>query len=172
MGYLAAWKILEEMIIEFRKKGVEIPSKVMNNLKSARTMIKILMADPCRGETMQKIEEYLGNVESYLISEGQKKFGVQYVDKWLQKLDKANKEIVKEEEKAARFVPGIPKENKWIRIKPTSELPIEKVKEMAEQSNLSYNIQNDGCLVVYGKDSQIKEFVKKMATKYEAKARK
>ena len=87
MGYLSVWKVLEEMIIEFRKKHITIPEEVMDNLKSARTMIKILKADPCRGETMQKIEEYLGNVESYLISEGQKKFGQEYVEKWLKKLE-------------------------------------------------------------------------------------
>jgi hypothetical protein len=165
MGYLAVWKVLEEMILEFRKRGITIPTEVMNNLKSARTMIKILKADPSRGETMQKIEEYLSNVESYLISEGQKKFGVEYVDKWLKKLDEAGMRFPDLEEEETRFVPGLPREQKWIRVKPSAELPMEKLKLLAKELNLSCELQRDGYLLVYGEDESLKEFVKKMAKK-------
>jgi hypothetical protein len=165
MGYLAVWKVLEEMILEFRKRGITIPVEVMDNLKSARTMIKILKADPSRGETMQKIEEYLSTVESYLISEGQKKFGVEYVDKWLKKLDEANIRFPDLEEEETRFVPGLPREQKWIRVKPSAELPMEKLKLLAKELNLSCELQGDGYLLVYGEDERLKEFVKKMAKK-------
>jgi hypothetical protein len=165
MGYLAVWKVLEEMILEFRKRGITIPTEVMDNLKSARIMIKILKADPSRGETMQKIEEYLSNVESYLISEGQKKFGVEYVDKWLKKLDEASIRFPDLEEEETRFVPGLPREHKWIRVKPSAELPMEKLKLLAKELNLSCELQGDGYLLVYGEDESLKEFVKKMAKK-------
>jgi len=156
---------LEKMIADFRKRGVNIPLEVMNDLKSAKTMVKILKADPSRVETLQKIEEYLGSVESYIVSEGQRMFGVEYVNEWLKRLDEASRTIEEEEEKAS-FVPGIPQEQKWIRVKPSEELPIEKLKVLAKGLNLSYNIQNDGYLLVYGKDEEIKEFVKKMAKKW------
>jgi hypothetical protein len=165
MGYLAVWKVLEEMILEFRKRGITIPVEVMDNLKSARTMIKILKADPSRGEAMQKIEEYISNVESYLISEGQKKFGVEYVDKWLKRLEEASMRIPDLEEEETRFVPGLPREQKWIRVKPSSELPIEKLKLLAKELNLLCELQSDGYLLVYGEDECLKEFVKKMAKK-------
>ena len=165
MGYLAVWKVLEEMILEFRKRGITIPAEVMDNLKSARTMIKILKADPSRGETMQKIEEYLSNVESYLISEGQKNFGAEYVDKWLKKLDEASTRFPDLEEEETRFVPGLPREQKWIRVKPSAELPIEKLELMAKELNLLCELQRDGYLLVYGEDECLKEFVKKMAKK-------
>jgi hypothetical protein len=165
MGYLGVWKVLEEMILEFRKRGITIPTEVMDNLKSARTLIKILKADPSRGETMQKIEEYLSNVESYLISEAQKKFGVEYVDKWLKKLDEASMRFPDLEEEETRFVPGLPREQKWIRVKPSAELPMEKLKLLAKELNLSSELQGDGYLLVYGEDESLKEFVKKMAKK-------
>ena len=38
MGYAAVWKFLEEIIIELRKKGVETPAAVMNDLKSAKVL--------------------------------------------------------------------------------------------------------------------------------------
>ncbi|MEM3766279.1 MAG: DUF2096 family protein, partial [Candidatus Bathyarchaeia archaeon] len=85
---MSVWKVLEEMVTDFRKKGVSIPSNIFDDLKYARILINVLKADPSRLETSQKIEECLNNVESYLISEGQK-FGEKYVEEWLEKLEEA-----------------------------------------------------------------------------------
>lgn len=172
MGHLAVWKVLEEMITDFRKRRITIPAEVMNDLKSAKTMITILKADASCGETIQKIEEHLGSVESYLISEGQKMLGTEYVDEWLRRLDEASREPPEEEEEEKRFIPGVSREQKWIRVKPSAELSLEKLKLLAGQSKLSYKTQNDGYLLVYGEDDCIKAFVKKMATKYESETKK
>jgi len=165
MGYLAVWKVLEEIITDFRKKGISVPKEIVNDLKSAKTLINILKANPTHRETIQKIEEYLGNVESYLISEGTKNFGDKYASEWLKRLDEAGKALFAEEEEEIRFVPGLPREQKWVRVKPSANLPIEKLKSIAEESNLSYNVQSDGYLLVYGEEERIKEFVKKVAIK-------
>jgi hypothetical protein len=168
MGYSSAWQVLENMIADFRKRGINVPEEVMINLKSAKTMIKILKADPSHGETLLKIEEYLGNVEYYLVSEGQKTLGEEYANGWLKRLEEANRKTDEEEE--SRFVAGLPHEGKWIRIKPSAEFTIEKLKKSAKELNLSYNIQNDGYLLVHGTDECIKEFIKKIAAKYRVKA--
>jgi len=172
MGLLSQWKVLEEMIADFRKKGLPVPPEVMSSLKSARTMIDILKAGTSYGETLQRVEEYLGAVEAYLVSEGQEKFGSDYVDKWLKRLDVASCKAVDEEEETSRFVPGLPRGQKWVRVKPTAELPIDQLKKLAEQTSLSHTLQKDGYLLVYGTDENIKAFVKKMTTKGEAKRKK
>jgi hypothetical protein len=172
MGYLAAWNVLEEMIIDFRKRGIVASAKIMSDLKSAKTLINVLKADPSHIDTSQKIDEYLLNVESCLVSEGQKMFGTGYVEDWLKRLDEASKKILEKEEEKIKFIPSLPREHKWIRVKPSTELSIEKLKTLAEESHLSYNIQNDGCLLFYGEDGHIKEFIKKMATKYGFKTEK
>ena len=41
MGSMAVWKVLEEMVIELRKKPGIIPSKILNDLKSARVLLEI-----------------------------------------------------------------------------------------------------------------------------------
>lgn len=162
MGYLAVWKVLEEMIIEFRKKGIPIPATVMNDLKSARTMIKIMNVDASHVETIQKAEEYLGNVESYLVTEAQKKFTPEYIDEWLRRLEEASYEIHEEKGEESKFISGLPREQKWIRVEPLASLPLEKLKQLAEESNLSCSVQEDGRLLVYGKAEDIKVFIKKM----------
>jgi len=170
MGYFAAWKVLEEMIMDFRKKGITISADVMSDLRSAKTLINVLKADPSHVDTGQKVEEYLRSVESYLVSEGQKRFGAEYVEAWLKRLNEAGKKVFEEEEMKARFIPRLPREQKWIRVKPSAELPVDKLKALAEELSLSYSVQNDGYLLVYGEDERVKDFVKKMATKYGSKA--
>jgi len=170
MDYLAAWKVLEEMIVDFRKRGVPIPANIISDLRHVRTLINVLGADPSRSDIGQKVEKYLCSLEAYLISQGQERFGAVYVEKWLKRLDEANKKVFEEEEGKTRFVSGLPQGRKWIRIKPSAELPIEELEALAEESNLSYNMQDDGCLLVYGSEENVKDFVKKMTAKYGLKA--
>lgn len=170
MGYLAVWKVLENMVTDFRKRGVAVPVKVLNDLRNAKTSIKILEADPNQGDSAQKIEGYLGNVESYLVSEGQKRFGWEYVDEWFKPPDEAGRKILEEEEKETMSIPRMPRKQRWIRVTSSDELPLGKLRTFAEESNLSYNVQKDGCLLVYGEDESIKNFVKKISAKYALKA--
>jgi len=134
----------------------------MNDLKSARTMIKIINVDESRGETAQKAEEYLGNVEAYLVTEAQKKLAPEYIDEWLRRLEEASCETCEEKREESRFISGLPRDQKWIRVQPLASLPLEKLKQLAEESNLSCSVQEDGRLLVHGKAEDIKEFVKKM----------
>jgi hypothetical protein len=164
MGYLAMWKVLEEIITEFRKKQLPIPERVMNDLKSAKTMIKIVNADTGHGENSLKIEEYLGSVEAYLVTEAQKHFAPEQIDNWLKRLEQANCETCEENTEESRFVAGVPRDQKWIRVEPLANLPVEKLKQLAEETNLTISLQEDGRIVVYGQAEDLKEFVKKMTT--------
>jgi len=166
MGYLAVWKVLEEMVADFKKKGAAVPTIIIDDLKSAKTIIKILKADPSCGGNQQKIDEYLTNVESYLISEGQRRFGQAYVDEWLRRTDEACRKIVDKDEEETRFILGVGREQKWIRLTTSNELPLEKLKALAKESNLQCKVQDDEHLIVSGPDTALKDFVKKIAAKY------
>jgi len=171
MGYEAVWKVLEEIIIELRKKGVVTPPRIMNDLKSAKILIKIMdVSEKDRGETAPKIEQYLGSLEAYLITEAQKIFAPARIDKWLRRLeetscDKCQTCGVGEEVKgkiAEKFITGVPRDQKWIRVEPLASLSAEKLKQLAGETNLSFREEKDGHLVVYGSAEDIKKFVKKM----------
>jgi len=165
MGYLAMWKVLEEIIVEFRKRGLTIPATVMNDLKAAKTMIKIMDASTGNGESSLKIEEYLGSVEAYLVTEAQKHFAPEQIDNWLKRLEIANCETCEESAEEPRFIAGVPRDQKWIRIEPLANLPVEKLKQLALETNLSTNMQKNGRMLVYGQAEDLKEFVKKMTAK-------
>jgi hypothetical protein len=169
MGYEAVWKILEEIIIELRKKGLATPQKVLNDLKSAKVFMKIMDAsEKDRGETAPKIEQYLGSVEAYLITEAQKTFPPARIDEWLRRLEEASCVtcvtcgVPTEKNEKAKFITGLPRDQKWIRVEPLSILPAEKLKQLAKETNLSFREETDGHLTVYGTSENIRVFVKKM----------
>lgn len=172
MGHLAVWKTLEEMVADFRRRGKEIPAEVMKDLKSARTMIRIAEADPNSAETNQKIEQYLANVESYLVSEGQKQFGAEYVDNWFKRLREAAGRVPAAEEGEGRFALGAPRGQKWIRVRPSTEFTLERLRILAEESGVSCKPQSGEHVLISGKDEQVKRFIKKMASEYALKTEK
>jgi hypothetical protein len=164
MGYTAKWKVLEDMMVELRRKGVEVPPTVINDLRSAKLLIKIAETGESAGDTTLKLEEILGSVESYLVTEAQNILSAQSVDDWLRQLDEATMptcEIKCERENT--FIIGVPRDQKWIRVEPMPNLQTERLKQIAKESNLSTNQQKDGRLVVYGQQEDIKAFLKKMA---------
>ncbi|MGA3059265.1 MAG: DUF2096 family protein [Candidatus Bathyarchaeia archaeon] len=162
MSHTATWKVLEDLMIELRNKGASIPPNVINDLRSAKLMIKISEAEGSRGDASQKVEEYLGTVDSYLITEAQKILSPETVDHWLRQLEEANVEICEEPVEENKFIIGVPRDQKWVRVEPVSNLPMERILQIAKESNLSVNQQKDGRLVVYGQPECIKGFLKKM----------
>jgi hypothetical protein len=163
MSYTAKWKILESMMIELQKNGVVTPPDIMTDLRSAKLMIKISQSEGSKGDSMLKLEEYFANVESYLITEAQKVLSSDFVDEWLRRLDEASMqtcEITPEAED--KFITGVPRDQKWIRIEPMANLNSERLQQIAKETKLSADLQKDGRLVVYGQQDNIKAFLRKM----------
>jgi hypothetical protein len=164
MGHnMAAWKLLEDMMLELKKKGVVIQPNVIEDLRSAKSMIKLSCMEKSRGEAVQKAEEYTANIEAYLVTEAQKTLDSERIDHWLRRLEEASTETceVKEEK---QFVVGVPRDQKWVRMEPISSLTSERLHQLAAEFNLSVNKQNDGRLIIYGKQEDIKVFMKKATT--------
>ncbi|KPV64295.1 MAG: hypothetical protein AOA66_0255 [Candidatus Bathyarchaeota archaeon BA2] len=168
MSYNERWKVLADLLTELRKRGEKIPPDVMNDLRSAKTMIEILKADPTHIENIPKLEAYMGNVESYLIFAAQKKFGLEFVEQWMKKLEEARR-AVKVEGKAEappRFVPGLPKGKRWVRVQISEDTSQEDIERIARENKLLCKMQKNGYMLVYGSSESIKTFVKKMAEKF------
>jgi hypothetical protein len=166
VGYSSTWKILEEIIIEFRKKSLAVPESVMNDLKSAKTMIKLMEAEQDRGEIGPKVEQYLSSVEAYLVTEAQKAFPPERIDEWLRRLQNSSCDVCaaqpKPSTKESRFITGLPRDQKWVRVTPIASLPTKKLVQLGEETNLSHKTEQDEHIIFYGRAEDIKEFVKKM----------
>lgn len=170
MGYEEAWKVLADLITDFRKSGEPIPPHIMNDLRSAKTMIQILRADPAHTENLPRIETYMENVESYLIFAAQEKFGSEYVERWMEKLREARKTL-EEEEAVSRFVLGIPRGKHWVRVQVSEDLPEKDIEMLAIENGLSCKMQKNGYMLISGNIEKVKIFVKKMTEKFQVKGK-
>jgi hypothetical protein len=159
---IASWKLLEDMMLTLKKQGTTIPDKVIEDLRAAKSMLG-LPCMPGSGDSVQKSEEYMANVEGFLATEAQNVLGSEAVDKWLMKLEEANAEVCEQPSQCSdKFVVGVPKGQKWVRISPMKDLTNEQITKMALENCLKINLQQAGRLVVYGDAEAVKRFVTKM----------
>jgi hypothetical protein len=166
MSYEEKWKILADLLTELQERGEKIPAEVINDLRSAKTMIQVLKADPTHTENISRIDTYLRSVESYAIFTTEKR-GTEIVEKWLKKLEEPKRVKKKEKRDAtSRFVPRVPRDNNWLRIQISEDIPREEMKKLVEESGLSYKMQKNGYMLVYGNGKNIKSLVKKLAEQF------
>jgi len=164
MSYTAKWKVLEDMMLELRKKDVEMPPTVINDLRNAKLMIKIAEANQSSGDATLKMEQLLGSIETYLITEAQNILSAQAIDEWLRRLDEAILPTCQTKGgKENTFISGVPRDQTWVRVEPIPDLQTERLKQLARENNLSAHQQKDGRLLVYGRREGIKVFLKKLA---------
>ncbi len=163
MGHnLVSWKLLEDMMLELKAAGTAIPAKVVEDLRSAKSMIQLTYTDGSHGDALQKAEEYLANVEAYVITEGQAVFGAAKVDAWLRRLEKASGQVCEEPAVSDKFVAGVPRSQRYVRIEPKGDLTKEKVDALAKAQGMQVKVQSDGKLVVYGSPDDLKAFLKQV----------
>ena len=161
MGYETLWKALADLLTELQRKGETIPNEIINDLRSAKTMIEISKADPARTENLLKIEMYLGNVESHLLQVSQNKLGLERMKHWMRIFVKARRKVEnRETEAVVRFVSGLPRNKRWIRIKVAKDRTQEDIESLAYDSDLSCRMQ-DGYMLVYGNNENLKSFIKR-----------
>ncbi len=160
---LTAWKLLEDMMLELKKSGVSVPAKTVDDLRTAKSMLK-LGCMPQGGDAIQKAEELLANVEAYVATEGQRVFGEAKVDAWLKNLEEANLEVCAEPHAAeeGKYVTGVRRDQKWVRIEPIDDLPVERINALAAEEKLEIKPQKDGKILVQGSAENIKRLIKKM----------
>jgi len=175
MGHtMAVWRVLEDLLVEIRKKNVQIPVNILEDLRAARSMIDLSYNEDVCEDAVAKAEAYTTNVEAYLISQAQAVFEPALLDEWFKRLKEAanlqqtaNEEIdnVIDAAVECRFVVGVPRDQKWIRIETDNQLPEEHILKLAKKWNLTVKKQADGRLMVHGKIDDVKMFVKQIAAK-------
>ncbi len=166
MTYEETWKVLGDLVTELRRKGETIPPDVIEDLRSAKTMIQVLKTDPKYIENIPKIETFLGKVEAYLISLAQEQFGSGFIYQWMERLEDARRAVEEEGEVASRFVSGLPKGEHWVRIKISEDTPRKNIERLAKEKKLSHKMQKNGYMLVFGDSESVKSFVKTMAEEF------
>jgi hypothetical protein len=166
MSYERKWKLLADLLTELQETGKKIPAEVLNDLRAAKTMIQVLKADPTHKESISRIDTYLRTVESYTVFTMEKQ-GKENVEEWLKKLKEPERvENNDKGETASRFVTRVPRNNNWMRIQISEDIPKKEMKKLVEENNLSYRTEQNGHILVYGDKENIKSLVKRLAEQF------
>ena len=80
----------------------------------------------------------------------------------LDALEEANAEVCEESGSENKFITGVPRDQKWVRVEPVKNLSAERIEEIARKLGLEIKPQKDGKMIVFGQQENIKEFIKKM----------
>lgn len=163
MNWEARWKIMDDLVNELKSKRESIPAKIMKDLRLAKTMVEILNVNTEKSENIMKLEEYLSNIEAYLIVAAKNRFGPKYAEDLTEKLIESQNSTEKGELMSIKAPMRFPKNKRWIRIQESEEVPLDKIKKLSEETGLSYRVQEKGYVLVYGEEKGVKKFVKKTA---------
>lgn len=162
MSWDARLKILSDVITDLCKRGEKVPQSIINDLRSARVMLEVVKADRARAENIARLEEYLSNVESYALSAARSILGEEYVNDVLRKLCELEVGGFTFEG-PVRFRPGLPREERWIRIQVSEITPLELIREISGELNLEIRVEEDGYVLVRGTEENLKAFIKRIA---------
>lgn len=164
--YTKLWKILEELTLEFKRRGTSVPQEIIDDLKSAKTMITVYERDPSYPENVLEVESLLVKIEANLLYIAEADFGIKFADEYQRKILEAR--IVNEEKKAvpsSRFILGIPSGEHWLRFKPTDTTERKDVEELAKSLELSFRLEGNGLLIIHGDEKKIKDLIQRIAEK-------
>jgi len=165
MNYELLWKTIEELMVELADRGVTIPQDLMDDLKSAKTFISIYKTDPSALDVMTEVALYLDKIEPNLLYLAESEVGKKYASAWIKKISDARLEKAETIIVPSKFVAEIPKGEHWIRIKTADIISDDNLRELLRNLNLSSKSQDDGYLLIYGKEENVKSFIREVGRK-------
>ena len=170
MNYEYLWKVLEELLVDLAKKGVVVPEEHLKDLRSAKTLVSIYNTNPDAHEIETQIESYLSSVESNLLYLAESELGKNYVDKFLEKVNKSRQKGLEEKAPtASKFVSGVRKGEDWVRIDIAGLIAHEELNGLLEKLTLTSKPQEDGYVLIHGKEENIRLLLKEISERIKKK---
>lgn len=169
MNYEHIWKVLEELIVEFGKKGIKVPKQYMDDLKSALTFIRIHNSEPSDSNVIAEIERYIDTVEINLLSLAETEQGAKYADECMRRIyDARMKGVNGKIIVPTKFVAGVPKGDHWVRIQVTDLLTTKELDQLLSTHQLSSKPQENGYVLIHGSQENVKALIRAMSQKLQS----
>ena len=114
-------------------------------------------------ETEAKAMAVLQNVEMNLLSLAEILNDSAYAESWQMRINEAYASEASNfttSPSSSAYVVGIPKGVYWIRIQEEYLVGLENREELLKEYDLSSKIQDDGCILVFGKKENVTLFLK------------
>lgn len=162
------WMVLVNLLTDLRNKGVEIDTRITEEVRLAKTTInfyKVNPADPERMKEVKRINEFLNSIQDKLIDLAEEQ-SAEYKKQWIEKLTLASRgeKIYESHEKKSEFVVGAPPGFTMVRVTFKTPVPEERIQEIAEYNNVIIEFQTDNLVAIYGEKQNIQDSLKEIAS--------
>ncbi len=109
---------------------------------------------------------YMDKLEANLVYLAESDIGEKYAKECMSRISKARIKGLREKTTVkSRFVSGIPKSDHWIRIDASDLIKEEEIDTLIEKFKLSSKVQENGYLLVHGKEKNVKALIKEIGKK-------
>ena len=162
------WLVLVDLLTDLKKKGVDVPKKINENIRLIKTSINFYKSDPTHPDTikeLKRINDSINSIQNILMDLAEN-VGENYYHEWLEKLKKASlgKEVYKTHETKSRFIVGAPPGFQAARINLKEPLAEDRVQEIAEEYSLIIEFEKDSVIAIYGDSKNVKNGLKEIGS--------
>jgi len=165
---ISAAKVLDELMLDLIDRGIDIPGHVADDLKAGRLMARLgsRQSDDAASET--KARAALESVEFNLLALVDIHLSVEAAEAWQRKINSAYQEEITAQVpqvSAPKFGSGVPKGDRWVRLQLDYLNTVEDADKMLDKYAVSILEQEDGYLMIHGRNEDISAFLKELRQK-------
>ena len=162
------WLVLNNLIIDLRKKGHDIPDGINPEMGLIRSSISSYKRDPSHPDLINglaKAEMSLNNIQGTLLTIAEQEDD-EYVDYWLDLLKQVmqGKEVFEFPKSRSKFLINTPPGLTTSRINLKVPLAEERVQEIAEWNGLIIEFDDDLTIELHGDKLDIQMGLKEMGS--------
>ena len=165
MNYGSVCNKLDALMSELLNKGVKVPEQFAESLNSVRSLIQIYSRSPDKLHSLIDKSTELQTAEMNLVILAEASFGKDYADAWQQKISAAYKDENLSQEKASRYVSGVPKDRYWVRLKTGDIAEGAGLDGLLKELNLETRTESDGYLLIHGRKEDVKTLLNNIRQK-------
>ena len=157
-------KVMDELMLDLMKRGVDIPGFVTDDLKRGRSLAGIYSRDPCEGDTAVKTMSILENVELNLLALADIHFGKEAAEGWQRRIESALLEQAPQAKPVpvSSFTSGAPRGDHWVRVQSDYLDTVDGARDLLSGYAVSIIDQDDGYLLIHGKKENVTAFLKEI----------
>lgn len=162
------WMVLVELLTDLKKRGVELPPNINQDIQLAKADINFYKDDPLDPERMQEIKrinDLITSVQDTLLTFADT-ISDEYVESWVDKLKRATmgKKVYDIPEKKPKFVLGAPSGFSMARLTFKEPISEERLVDIAEYHNVILEFEEDNVVMIYGTKENIQNSLKELST--------
>jgi hypothetical protein len=155
------WLVLVDLLTDLRKRGVEVPTSINEDIRLVKTSINFYKRDTTHPDMMKelkRINDLLNSSQDKLMDLAETQ-GNEYRDRWIKKLTQASlgDEVYEIKENKSRFMVGAPPGFSFARVNLKEPLAEDRVQEIAEDYHLIIEFEEDDLIVIYGDFENLKK---------------